>query len=240
MIASFSNNFIFIKTRKTGGTSVEIVLSTWCSGHDICIPITAEDEILRRAFGGQPMNFCQDGALSREFLKALDGGDPNVIDAGYRRLRAHLLFRNHDPASKVKTALPDLWRGGFTFAVDRHPYEKVISLAYWRLARRWGGDTTGFSAVLEDAIESEDYVNYPLYADTNGLLVDAVFRYEDMWKEIGALGARIGRLLPKSLPTAKARFRQDRRPARELLSPSQRQRISEKCAPEFELLGWSQ
>ena len=51
MIASFSHKFIFLKTRKVGGTSLEIVLNIWCS------PVTPEDEQLRREAGGSARNF---------------------------------------------------------------------------------------------------------------------------------------------------------------------------------------
>ena len=38
MIASFSCRFIFLKTRKTAGTSVELALSPACGPEDIVTP----------------------------------------------------------------------------------------------------------------------------------------------------------------------------------------------------------
>ena len=52
MIASFAHDFIFVKTRKVGGTSLEIVLSSWCAARDICTPITPEDEAIRARLRG--------------------------------------------------------------------------------------------------------------------------------------------------------------------------------------------
>ena len=57
MIASYSHNFIFLKTRKVGGTSLEIVLSSWCRDRDICSPVLPEDEELRQQMGGSARNF---------------------------------------------------------------------------------------------------------------------------------------------------------------------------------------
>lgn len=54
MIASFSKNFIFIKTRKTGGTSAEMVLSTWCAPGDACSTLMNADESARIAMSGLP------------------------------------------------------------------------------------------------------------------------------------------------------------------------------------------
>jgi len=47
MIASFSRRFVFLKTRKTAGTSVELALSSACGPEDIVTPISLEDEHLR-------------------------------------------------------------------------------------------------------------------------------------------------------------------------------------------------
>ena len=38
MIASFSRGFVFIKGRKTAGTSIEIALSRFCSEGDVITP----------------------------------------------------------------------------------------------------------------------------------------------------------------------------------------------------------
>jgi hypothetical protein len=46
MLASFEHNFLFIKTRKTAGTSLEIELSRHCGAADIVTPISPEDEPL--------------------------------------------------------------------------------------------------------------------------------------------------------------------------------------------------
>ena len=44
MIVSHRHRFIFIKTRKTAGTSIEIALSAHCGPDDIMSPISKEDE----------------------------------------------------------------------------------------------------------------------------------------------------------------------------------------------------
>lgn len=48
MIASYKCNFIFIKTRKTAGTSVELALGEHCGPDDIITPIGKFG--VRRAF----------------------------------------------------------------------------------------------------------------------------------------------------------------------------------------------
>ena len=52
MIASHAHRFVFVKTRKTAGTSLEIALSRHCGPADIVTRISPKDEELRTASGG--------------------------------------------------------------------------------------------------------------------------------------------------------------------------------------------
>jgi hypothetical protein len=212
MIASFTHDFIFVKTRKVGGTSLEIVLSSWCSGRDICTPILPEDEAIRAGFGGAARNFRGPG-----------GG---------------ALFYNHMPATEIGSALPELWSRAFKFSVDRHPYEKVVSRAWWNIGRRGGSPELELEREIETAIATRSYLNFPLYCDGGRVIVDEVWRYEEMWSRLAALAERLGQAVPEAPPRAKGGHRRDRRPAREVLSEDQRRRIAEDERIEMELLGY--
>ena len=48
MIISHRHKFIFLKTSKTAGTSIEIALSQICGEEDVITPLAKEDEELRR------------------------------------------------------------------------------------------------------------------------------------------------------------------------------------------------
>ena len=55
-IVSFSHEFIFIKTRKTAGTSLEVYLAQQCTDEDIIAPIYPENPSHKpRNFVGQKM-----------------------------------------------------------------------------------------------------------------------------------------------------------------------------------------
>ncbi len=53
MIYSRQSDFLFIKGRKVGGTSMEIALSILCGPEDIITPITPVDERERLRRGGR-------------------------------------------------------------------------------------------------------------------------------------------------------------------------------------------
>lgn len=211
MIASFTHNFIFVKGRKVGGTSLEIVLSSWCSGPDICSLMTKEDQKLRRDYGGRARNF-----------RGPDGKER---------------FFNHMTAEEIRNELPELWDKAFKFTVERHPYEKVVSRAWWEIGRREASDDE-LNSEIEKAIESGTYINYPYYSSKQRILVDEVWRYEMMWDRLRIFAARWGLPAPDDPPRAKGNYRKDRRPAREVLTQDQRDRIYANARVEFELLGF--
>ena len=47
MILSHERKFIFLRTKKTAGTSIELALSDLCGPDDIITPLTGEDEARR-------------------------------------------------------------------------------------------------------------------------------------------------------------------------------------------------
>jgi hypothetical protein len=212
LIASFTHKFIFLKTRKVGGTSLEIVLSSWCAGRDICTRVPPADEAIRTTYGGQARNF--------------------------RRADGSVRFFNHMPATEVRRELPKFWAAAFKFTVDRHPYEKVVSRAWWNIGRRGGSPEAELADEIELAVRNKSYLNFPIYTADGELLVDELWRYDDMWPRLDSLADRLGLPAPAQPPRAKAQHRKDPRPARDVLTEDQRAQIYEDARLEFDLLGF--
>ncbi len=124
MILSHKHKFIFIKTAKTAGTSIEVFLSRHCDPKDIVTPIAPPVE------GHQPRNY-------EGFINPI----PEILERPgkfFSALRHTIIsrdkFYNHMPASEVRSRVPaDVWSSYFKFCVERNPWDKVLSHYHiWR------------------------------------------------------------------------------------------------------------
>ncbi len=101
MILNHKYNFIFIKSFKTAGTSLEIALSKFCDNKDVVTPIVKEDEKLRSELNFTPPQ-------------------------NYEGMREHMTAA--EIKNKIGS---ELFNNYFKFIVIRNPYEQVISAFYW-------------------------------------------------------------------------------------------------------------
>ena len=226
MIISHKYKFIFIKTKKTAGTSIEVFLSQCCGEKDIVTPIWPQVEPHRaRNYQGvwNPLP---------EIMQYKAGG--------IRRIAANLMqkrkFYNHIPALLARQRMPKkIWDSYFKFCVERNPWDKTLS-HYHMLNDRAGG-----SIPLNDYIEKGDFcINFPQYTDSNGfILVDKVVRYESLMEELGIIFSKLGIPFYGSLGVrAKSEHRKDRRPYQDVFSDKQRAIIETAFKREIEMHGY--
>jgi len=239
LIASFEKNFIFIKTKKTAGTSIEIVLSKYCGQRDIITPISIEDELLRMRFGAFPRNFTSSKILETIHKLALLTRIKRLATKTRIVCEKRSIFLNHMGAKEIKAKVGnDFWFHAKKVSIERHPYEKAISQAYYRLSKMKAYRNLVFHEIIDSLIDEGAYRNFDRYSIDGAVAVDYVMRFEDLNKEM----KRFARLcaLPRieRLPKAKSGLRTDTRSAFEILSKSQKNRIQDVCKEEFELLGY--
>lgn len=211
MIASKTNGFIFLKTRKTGGTSVELVLSTWCASPDVLSPLFAPDEQTRKAIGG-----CAP-----------------VVELNGTPIKAHM------SAKLVRQTFPALWESAYKISIERHPYEKVVSRAFWELRTQAVRSPKSILAALEGAVESDKLIDREIYCIDGKVVADEIIFQPDISAALERLAIRFGKATPNVIPRAKSQFRTDRRPANEILSDDQKQRIRERMSWEFDYFGFT-
>lgn len=89
---------LFLKPRKVAGTSFEIALSKYATGHSVITPISPEDEATRKKLGYRT---AQNYALS-PFEVMMNRSQ--VLRAIYHRSRP-LKYFNHISASRARSLL---------------------------------------------------------------------------------------------------------------------------------------
>lgn len=227
MIVSHEHQFIFLKTRKTAGTSVELALSRHCGPADIITETVEADEVLRQQIGGRPP---QNTSIPAHRYSARDLA--GVILAGRRPRPAY----PHMPAAQVRQLVGrNSWSRYVKFTIERNPWDAAVSFYYWRRAR-------GESRSLNDFIQGDglDVLarNSQIYSLRGELAVDHVCRFEDLQGDLGQVFARIGLPTPVELPHAKAAMRTDRRHYSEVLDQRSRDEVSRRFRPVIELMGY--
>ena len=228
MIVSHDYEFIFLKTNKTAGTSLEIGLSRFCGARDIITPITPDDEALRSALEYRgPQNFLP---------SAGDGLAEQVRNP--ERPNTHgFRFYNHMPAREAKAELgTKVWARYYKFCFERNPWDRVISLYYFRHPDEPRPTISEF--IQSDAPLVLKRRGIEVYTIDGQIAVDRICQYENLASELEVLRQRIG--IPEAivLPKAKAGFRQDKRHYRDILGEDDQAIIARFFADEIALFGY--
>ncbi|MBN2664850.1 MAG: sulfotransferase family 2 domain-containing protein [Bacteroidales bacterium] len=167
MIISHKHKFIFIKTKKTAGTSIEIALSSICGKDDIITPISPNDEDVRRELGYRT---AQNYLIPFKNYSATDYFE-------FIKTRRKKKFYNHISAKEIKENIDEnIWNTYYKFAFDRNPYDKIVSLFYWRKA---DAEYKTIAEFLKSGVLSR-IQGYDIYSIDKLVAVDKVYKYENL------------------------------------------------------------
>lgn len=227
MIISHRHRYIFLKTGKTAGTSIEIALSKFCGPEDVITPIAKQDEQQRAALGyrGAQNHFI---GLSQYSMQ-----DWGRFLATGKRAR----FYNHISAKEVIARVGSrIWSEYYKFCFERNPWDRVISHYYWRYQQE---PRPPIGALIDSPdLDVLTTRGFDIYTVDGKTAVDRVCLYENLDKELEEVAERLG--LPERLvlPRAKGGARKDRRHYSDMLSRSDEQKISKRFAREITLFGY--
>jgi hypothetical protein len=241
MILCHNYKFIFLKTTKTAGTSIEIALSKFCGDEDIITPINPKDEYIRRELNYRgPQNYNYRVPISH-----LTPHDWKQIFFKGRSPRKELLLRrgasvnfyDHMSARDVKKYIDtSIWNEYYKFCVERNPYDRVISLYYWRYQNEPRPSISdfidsGFPSIMHER-------GFGQYTINEQIVVNKVCLYERLKQDLEEISGRLGLPESLSLPMAKANFRKDKRHYRDIYSNGDKDKIADIFHKEIALFGY--
>ena len=227
MIISHKYRFIFVKTAKTAGTSIEIFLFQNCGEDDILTPIYPPEKLhvarnYRGIWNPLPELFLAKGQYVKSTLWHFLRGEK---------------FYNHIPALLIKRRVSkSIWDRYYKFCVERNPWDMALS-HYSMLKYRSRGHLT-----FDKYIDKKKYrSNYNLYTDTTGqLMLDKVAKYENLLNELGEIFEHLGIPFTGTLGVrAKSEYRNEYRKYKEIYSSRQRQIIEKAFEKEIRMHGYS-
>jgi hypothetical protein len=208
--------------------------------NDVITPISPNDEIIRKSLNGWlPRNFSSSGDIEEAYRNAIIDGNIDRINSSRKLAEKKQYYWNHISADLIKKRLSmEAWGQLFKFTIDRHPYEKAVSQAYFQYAHH-KKPNPNFSEFLDLVIKKGTYRNYDLYSDDSGLLVDFVLKFEDLPDCLAVVEEHTGIKIINNLPVTKNNYRKNRTPAIEILTSSQKEFITKHCSEEFDLFGYT-
>lgn len=246
MIVSHRYRFIFIKTRKTAGTSIELALSSLLGPDDIITPVGPApwDEAYRARMG-----FMTARNFQRRWHEIRLGDLPASARIACKKLTGRysvktvwpMAFWPHMSASDARHALgDDIWNSYFRFAVERNPWDFAVSLYHWKL-RRNPQRRMSFAEYVQRGYPAR-YANSRLYTIDGEIAVDRLLHFETLDQELDETSTHLGfpRPLSALLASIKAKSGiRDDHGYRDRFSAPARDRISREFAREISTLGYT-
>lgn len=242
MIISHKWKFIFIKTQKTAGTSIEAFLSRFCGDDDVITPFGSEEERRRSDYAGRGFQNYRAPIIRQAPAYRLSTQATTMAKAAANLMRRRKelyraprdMFWEHMGCRQVKKrVVKSIWESYFKFCFERDPWEKQLSLYYF------------FNPNPDERPTPDEWVvaraisDWKMYTIDDRLAVDFVGRYERLEDDLRAVAERVG--LPcdeVSLPGFKTSFRKEKKPAREVFSRSTCEMIAQLNAKEIAAFGY--
>ncbi len=251
MLISHRYQFIFVKTRKTAGTSIEASLTRFCGDTDVITPISLLDEPWRGQFGVCPQYYLPGqtadtaggrvAAWRRQAVRIMSRVELQreqwVPYRLQRRLRnwkprreiEGMGYYNHMTAPEIIERVgADVWHRYFKFCFECNPLDKTISHYYY------SAPSESFDAYLERGDFCSDFDSYTLDGE---LAVDFIGRFEHLAEDLHHVSQQLGIPFDGWLPRSKSGSR-GKKITTSSLSRQQKARIRDGFARELPFLDY--
>jgi hypothetical protein len=209
VIVSHKHQFIFVKTRKTAGTSIEVFLEPLCGEEDVVTPVSPR---------------YQDS------------------ETATHKPRNHQGYSNHAAAPRIREIVGEsVWNGYYKFSVERKPWDKMVSMYWWRKYQYKIDDD--FPSFCRKAIESPNNIytcpsDYHFYTIDSELCVDKVIQFETLMDDFSSVCDHLNLGNVTSLPRAKAKIRAEKKPYADYYDEALRDLVAQRFQNEIDLFGY--
>lgn len=227
MILSHKHKFIFLKTNKTAGTSIEFTLSQFCGPADILtdIPGAHKETHIALKYPGAQNHYAP--------LSDYSLNDYRRLLYGKRKTR----YYNHMSAAEVRGFVgEDIWNSYYKFCVERNPWDRLLSFYYWQSKADPTIDLDRFLA--SGKAKKLKRRGIQLYTIDGQIAVDKICLYENLASDLEDVRRQLNMPEPLALPKTKSGTRKDKRHYRDILSPEQQAKIAELFADEIDLFAY--
>ena len=160
MIVSHEHKFIFLKTKKTAGTSIELALT------ELCGPGRHHSFDRGRRGAARQWTRAAESAAHGWW----DSPRPLLKRRWFKFTAADYGFYNHMPAAEARARIGDkVWQSYFKFAFDRNPWDRQVSFYHHRYRNE--NAPPSFAAFMhEDTHARMD--NFDIYSIDGDVAVD--------------------------------------------------------------------
>ena len=245
-IISFEHKFIFLKTRKVAGTSVEAALRRYVGSGDIVPCVTPRDELFSIQQGLPAQNYAEHPEDEQRYTKLVSEQRFDEAMAFLKGIRKK--YVSHMNAARLKTIVEQhgfQYEDFYRFTIDRHPYSWMISSAAYNNTKYNSGTLAPLGGgkilkLVKERLKEPKFLgtmNWNMYTIDGALQVDRVIRYENLQEELTEtlrnLGLDVERL---SLPELKTNVRH--LAPEDILDDEAKREIFENFKPAFAALGY--
>ena len=228
MIISHRYKFIFIKTHKTAGSSMESALAPLCGPEDIITPMESN------RLTDIPKNYHENNVIgkvyaqSKLFRKCINRHS-NFLGKWYYE---------HMPAVRVRQLIgEEIWNSYKKICFERNPWAKVVSYYNWKK----NGQSRKMPSFEEYVMKKSHRLpmDARLYFDGVNCIVDEVFDYESFEITFHHLCEKLGIPFTQSMPREKTGVKQEKLGGyQDYYNDETREQITRLFSREIELMGY--
>ncbi len=213
MLISYAKKFIYLKTSKTAGTSIEVAFQSEC---------------------------MPPGAAISHFTPQIVS-EYGIVGARGLETREKNEWFNHMPAVAIKAKIAeDKWNNYFKFCCIRNPWDKVVSRFHFQNPEAKALPKEEFIAQFRQwSVDGNVNHDRATHFISDKPVCDDYIRYDRLSSDYERICDKIG-VEVKEIPRLKMEFRGDERVHySEYYDDASREVVQRVFGPEIELFGWT-